>query len=250
MDAVGLHNHTSASDGFFSPQRLMAEGLVQGYESLAITDHNTIHGWLPLTLPAHIIPGIELSGFCPRTQTEVHLLGYGIQATPALLDFSEQFYAFYGKVWETTLATLGAVQTSADLQDRSQALEELIAEGTSPREVMAVWSQVQGALKQQGLAPGFPEVLAAVDFLHEAGAQVSIAHPQRYPQAVSEELLARVDAVEVYHPSHSPSITDFWRSVAVRTGKQVTGGHDFHGWTKPHTLPAPLKLTDELLLST
>jgi predicted metal-dependent phosphoesterase TrpH len=115
---------------------------------------------------------------------------------------------------------------------------------------MAVWSQVQGALKQQGLAPGFPEVLAAVDFLHEAGAQVSIAHPQRYPQAVSEELLARVDAVEVYHPSHSPSITDFWRSVAVRTGKQVTGGHDFHGWNKPHNLPAPLQLTDELLLST
>jgi hypothetical protein len=40
---------------------------------------------------------------------------------------------------------------------------------------------------------------------------------------------AGLDAIEVYHPKHSPGVTAHYRRMAEREGLLVTGGSDFHG---------------------
>jgi len=249
MIRVGLHNHTSASDGFFSPLQLVEQANLREYEWLAITDHNTVHGWLDLDLPPNVVGGIEMSGLCARSQTEVHLLGYGFSVTPELLDYSRQFFDHALQAWQETLLTLEAKWLPQTLEERPLAIQALIAAGIAPETILSEAGRIQGRYRRTGKAPDYLSYAEAIDLLHRAGGKVSLAHPQRYPQAVSEDLLERVDALEVYHPSHSPEIRDYWRSVAVRMDKQVTGGHDYHGWSKPHTLPEPLAMTDELFLS-
>ena len=41
---IDLHTHSTASDGTFSPSRLVAYGLEKGLKALALTDHDTIAG--------------------------------------------------------------------------------------------------------------------------------------------------------------------------------------------------------------
>ncbi len=249
IQSIGLHNHTNASDGFFAPSALIQQALEQGYGTLAITDHNTVHGWLGQDLPPNVVGGIEVSGICERTQTEVHLLGYNLHLTPELLAFSEAFYAFYQHTWQIALAQLGVAEVTQDLEIRSKQVTDLVAQGIATRQILNTWLRIQAQFRAENRAPRHLGCLEAVEFLHRAGATVSIAHPQRYPQAISEELLAQVDALEVYHPTHSAALTRFWYSVAERTGLRISGGHDFHGWNNPYFLPSPLILEDPRLLN-
>ncbi|WP_287129386.1 PHP domain-containing protein [Candidatus Cyanaurora vandensis] len=246
---LGLHNHTNASDGFFTPQQLLDQARQQNYEWLVITDHNTVHSWLGLDLPSNVAGGIEMSGLCERTATEVHLLGYGLTMTPELLEYSQQFYDYSLQVWLETLVNLGVKQLPQSLEERSQAIQALMEQGISAHTILNEACRIQGRYREVGKAPEFLAVTEAVNLLHRADGKVSVAHPQRYPQAMHEDFLERVDALEVYHPSHSPAAREHWRSIALRLDKQVTGGHDFHGWNQPHRLPQPLRLDDERLLA-
>ncbi|WP_218080580.1 PHP domain-containing protein [Anthocerotibacter panamensis] len=246
---VGLHNHTTASDGYFTPQVLIDQALKQGYETLAITDHNTVHGWMDLDLPPTVLGGIEVSGVCQRTNTEVHLLGYGLKLTPELLTYSQQFADFYAQAWQETLHHLGAPDAPTAPHERPRTIEALVQKGIPAQSIVAEWCRTQSILRNLDMAPPFLEYLEAIAMLHRAGAIVSVAHPQRYPQAMSEELLHSVDAIEVYHPSHPPHVARFWRDTAVRLDKGVTGGHDFHGWSEPARLPLPLRLADDRFIT-
>jgi predicted metal-dependent phosphoesterase TrpH len=77
---MDLHMHTTASDGRLSPSELLAEAKVRGVSRLAITDHDTIDGYLMAREEARsfdiqIIPGIEWNTEGP--EDELHILGYG-----------------------------------------------------------------------------------------------------------------------------------------------------------------------------
>ena len=62
-----LHNHTTASDGEFSPSELVALAAEKGLHALAVTDHDTIDG-LREGLEAAAECGIE---FCPGLEVTV-----------------------------------------------------------------------------------------------------------------------------------------------------------------------------------
>jgi 3',5'-nucleoside bisphosphate phosphatase len=76
---IDLHSHTDCSDGTFTPEELVAEGVRVGLQALAITDHDTFAGYDAAASCAaeaglELICGIELS---TRYQGgSVHLLGY------------------------------------------------------------------------------------------------------------------------------------------------------------------------------
>ncbi len=247
LSLVGLHNHTCTSDGLFSPQQLTAHAQQQGYQKLAISDHNTIHGWLDLDLPKNVVGAIELSGICPDTGIEIHFLGYHLTLTAELLAYSQLFADLYEAAWQATLQNLGTETLSKTLSQRGQAIQDLINLGIHPQMIVAEWLRVQNVWRGENQGLSYLSCADAVAMLRRAGAFIAIAHPQRYARAMNEDLIDRVDALEVYHPSHNPEIRQFWRDIAVRLDKQVTGGHDFHGWNQPHCLPTPLALTDERL---
>jgi len=42
---IELHAHTTYSDGILTPQQLVERAANNGVKALAITDHDTLHGW-------------------------------------------------------------------------------------------------------------------------------------------------------------------------------------------------------------
>ncbi len=61
-----LHNHTTASDGEYSPTELVTEGKELGLQAIGVTDHDTLNG-LDEALAAgeqlgiRVVPGVEVS---------------------------------------------------------------------------------------------------------------------------------------------------------------------------------------------
>lgn len=61
-----LHNHTTASDGDFTPDELVEQAKQKGISALAVTDHDTLKGVegalaAGKTGGVQVIPGVEVS---------------------------------------------------------------------------------------------------------------------------------------------------------------------------------------------
>jgi len=81
---VGLHIHTTLSDGHKTPEEVVAEYKAQGYDAIALTDHwvygpgGNINGMM-------ILPGCEYNSRGHETISGVmHLVGIGMQYDPGL----------------------------------------------------------------------------------------------------------------------------------------------------------------------
>ncbi|MDR0290844.1 MAG: PHP domain-containing protein, partial [Treponema sp.] len=90
---IDLHTHSNASDGDYSPARLIREAEKRGIRAIALTDHDTLSGLESAQSEAkaagiHFIPGIEISiswsgqGDVPGIGPggEFHLLGLGLSS--------------------------------------------------------------------------------------------------------------------------------------------------------------------------
>lgn len=80
IEKMDLQVHTTASDGKMTPAELLTEAKERGVRYLAITDHDTVDGYLKAReeakrLDLHLIPGIEWNIEGP--EGELHILGYG-----------------------------------------------------------------------------------------------------------------------------------------------------------------------------
>jgi 3',5'-nucleoside bisphosphate phosphatase len=83
MGTIDLHIHTTASDGTFTPKKLVDYGIEKGLRALAITDHDTMRGVEEALdyveqnqLPLEIIPGMEISTDAPGFFFGIHILAY------------------------------------------------------------------------------------------------------------------------------------------------------------------------------
>ncbi|MBN2801033.1 MAG: PHP domain-containing protein [Deltaproteobacteria bacterium] len=94
MHYADLHNHTTASDGDFTPRELVALYAERGVRALGITDHDTLDG-LPEGLAAgreagvQVVPGVEVTlRFSePLFTGSLHLLLYFPEALLEREDF-------------------------------------------------------------------------------------------------------------------------------------------------------------------
>ncbi len=80
---IDLHMHSLFSDGTFTPEELVAEGLRMGVTAMALTDHDTTAG-VPRFLAAaaavgmKAFTGVEVSA--DAGAGTMHVLGYGVNA--------------------------------------------------------------------------------------------------------------------------------------------------------------------------
>src|SRR5690349_2603420 len=74
-----LHLHTNFSDGTYSPEELVSQGVRTGLSALALTDHDTVEGCSRTsdacrTAGIEFVPGTELTA--EQDENEIHILGY------------------------------------------------------------------------------------------------------------------------------------------------------------------------------
>lgn len=73
---VNLHIHTTYSDGRGDFCGLIKQAQSKNYKAIAISDHNTVQGYLENEIPDFVIPAVEFDVWCGYVF--LHLLGYGI----------------------------------------------------------------------------------------------------------------------------------------------------------------------------
>lgn len=246
MNDADLHLHTTASDGALTPSEVVRRAAEAGFETIAVTDHDTVSG-IEEALEAgraygvRVIPGIELS--LRHDGEEIHLLGYGIDVTsPHLLDHLRRFRHDREQRLAAMIERLQALGYAVTVED---VLEQ--ADGGSPgRPHVARALVTKGYLAsvpeafEQLLAEGRPAYVPrrkvglaeGVALVHAAGGAAVCAHPGLYRKGSSavEALVAvGVDGIEVIHSAHSEEETRRWEAFTREKGLIRTGGSDCHG---------------------
>lgn len=252
---IDLHTHTTASDGTYTPEDLVALAHELGISHLAITDHDSVQAIAPAReackkLGITLIPAIELS--VRYRDRPMDILGYGIQPdhprlTEALATQIERRNRRIPLMLKR-LEERGLNLTEADVREAAQgqvigrphiaralvdkgvvdsiaeAFEKYLGRGRSgyvPKEVLAPIDAIQLIKKTGGLA-----VLAHPTYLRFDGDEFEVM--------LGELIEAGLEGIEVYYSQHTQEEVEAYEQAAKRHGLLATGGSDFHGANKPH----------------
>jgi len=251
MGKADLHMHSTASDGKFAPARVVEIAYENGLETIALTDHDTLSGFVEAEkkaklLDIEIISGIEIT--CMYRKREIHLLGYGFDTMDERMQLLTTKHQ---------MARLKRACTIIDILNRQGLdidIDEVKAEAASSgisnigRPHIArvlVRKQYVASVKEafirflsdsvlNDLNPEYYTVEKAMETVKYAGGLVSLAHPNR--SFSTEELNALVemglDGLEYLHPSHDFELQCFYEKFCNDHYLIKTGGSDFHGYGK------------------
>ncbi len=252
-----LHMHTRFSDGEMTPQELIDMRVAEGYELLAITDHDGIGGSVAgaqyaESIGLQFIYGIEFDSEDVLGK-DLHILGYGFDP------HDEEF-----------METL--IYVTDERRNRNERFRDCLNKrgyGITPEEI---WNVNNGryvgkptfatVMVQKGIVKDVKEAFDTVfkeedlkaikkvtlstqeviKVIQNAGGLAVMAHPmeQRRPNESFEEFKPRmyelidkmveygIDGLECFHPSASPEQSELFVAYAKEHGLMITRGSDFH----------------------
>ena len=252
-----LHMHTCFSDGALTPKELIDWRKSEGYELLAITDHDGIEGSVLVApyaefLGLSFIYGIEFDSE-DELGKDIHILGYGFD--PDNPEFKD---ALFGIVMERAkrndrfMHALNRRGYNITLDDIGSVNEGRFA----GKPTFAIILKRKGIIKnvQEAFNTIFrePDIRSikkvtlsskrVIDLIHIAGGLAVFAHPieQRKRDESFEEFKPRmykllermteygIDGIECYHPSADPVQQEMLAAYARDHGLMITRGSDFH----------------------
>jgi 3',5'-nucleoside bisphosphate phosphatase len=274
MKKIDLHTHTTASDGIYSPTRLIDIALRNGLTALAITDHDTVEG-LPEAMAyaastgLRIFPGVEFS--IEYDTGSFHLIGLN-------LDYAHE--GLRKRVKE--LAEHRGARAYRIIEDLKRhgidiPIDEVLAEaggGAMGRPHIARVMVSHGLaptirdIFQNYLVKGKPgyvkkvriEFAEAVSLIKESGGIPVLAHPvslecenmDEFEELLKGFIRTGIEGIEAYASMHTPEVAGQYLALARKYNLLVTGGSDFHG-DKDETIgnyqkdcPIPFELLGKL----
>lgn len=248
MGKADLHIHTNASDGSLSPELLINKVATKGLQTISITDHDTIQGFLEAKKYAsekdiELIAGVELSTVWENR--EIHLLAYAFDEDDE--DFLSLIYnqkSARRKRMKAIVEVLKAEGIDISYEEvraesrtgnigRPHAASVLIQKGYVAS-VSEAFIRYLSAEKISSITTEYAAINDVIKKVHDAGGVLSIAHPGRlFTESEMKELLNYpFDAIECIHPSHSYKIQKKFLDLAHSKNLLVTGGSDYHGSNK------------------
>lgn len=269
---IDLHTHSTASDGTFSPSRLIAQAENVGLHALALTDHDTVDGLeeaLRASKNARVlfVPGVELSARVDRGS--LHIVGLCIDPWDAhmrrvLRDLVEMRNARNAKIIKK-LNELGIDVTLDDVAKkagghvlgRPHFAAVLIEKGLakSPADAFGRYLSPKGSayVQKERL-----EKRQAIELIRRAGGLPVLAHPNQtmldgpdLEKLVKELADLGLEGIEAYYSGYSPPQVKRYRRLGEKYNLVLSGGSDFHGDAKKAialgTGPGSLRVPDELL---
>jgi len=244
---VDLHLHSTASDGKFTPEEVVAKAAALGLRYIALTDHDSVEGIEAAVKAAKafprltFIPGVEVSTDVP--EGEIHILGY--------------FVDYHSKELADTLKRF---RNSREIRARRMVdklrklgiaidwprVREIAGEGAIGR------PHIAQAMLEKGYIGNFKEAFEkyigrdgpayverekmtpaeAVELVLRSGGLPVLAHPftvkdpERWVAILKR---AGMVGIEAYYKDNTPENTAATLEMADRFGLIVTGGTDFHG---------------------
>jgi predicted metal-dependent phosphoesterase TrpH len=268
---IDLHTHSTSSDGTETPTELIATATAAGLDVIALTDHDTTHGWDEAVAAVTATPGaptlvrgMEMS--CQGRGADgdpvtVHLLAYLFD--PGHVAFAEERSRLRGER-EVRLRSM-IDRMAADGYDvdadtilaaagpsagRPHLARALVAAGV----VETVNDAFTDLLRTGGtyyVEKADTPLDLAVELIADAGGVPVIAHARARTRGRllhTDHILelaagGRLGGLEVDHPDHSPEDADVLRDIAREHDLVVTGSSDYHGTNK--TTPIAARTTAE-----
>jgi 3',5'-nucleoside bisphosphate phosphatase len=246
--SIDLHTHSTYSDGVLTPAELVHRAASRGVSLLALTDHDETGGLAEATRTASevdilLVPGVEISAIW-NGQT-VHIVGLDIDAhAPQLADGLASIRRSRGERAVRIAAQLDAVGVTGSLPGAARYAGDSVAIGRGHfarflveqkhvRNTSDAFSRYLGAGRSGYVAPTWPELATAIDWIHCAGGQAVLAHPDRYRLAprVMQSLLEAFaqsggDAIEIGGDGRFKSSAQI--RLARQFGFALSSGSDFH----------------------
>lgn len=243
-----LHLHTTASDGMLTPCELVRKAASEGFELIAITDHDSTAGVAQAREAAkacgiRVLTGVELS--C-GAQREIHILGYGFDPEDeALAAFCASRREQRERRTQEMVRRLCEIGKPISLDRVRELARGVMGRPHVARALLEAGhvSSVSDAFDRY-LKPGKPgyvpkedvKVCEAVRLIRQAGGVAVLAHPMELKMGettleplVHEWKTQGLAGVEVYHPSAQNNHAAFLYQMAQRENMLITGGSDFHG---------------------
>lgn len=242
---LDLHIHSTASDGVWSPAKLV-QAAAGRLDVIALTDHDTLAGFEPASyacagLSLEVLPAVELSS--THRGREIHVLGYFVDpAAPVIRAHEARAVSARERRMEAMLRRLKARGVAVEMS--------AVVDAAGPGRGTLGRPHLARALVKAGHATNVPdafdrwigdrqpacvplEVLdcaGAVRLVRAAGGMAVWAHP---PAELVDELLpglvrAGLRGLEVYRPRARAHQVVRLEAAARMSGLVVTGGSDWH----------------------
>jgi 3',5'-nucleoside bisphosphate phosphatase len=258
---IDLHTHTNASDGTLTPRELIDHALEINLEALAITDHDTIDGYLAAksyyetlgekAASLTLISGIEFSTTLPRYPFDIHILGLNMDVhAPAFVNGLTAIVNDREQRNEKMLSLLqqkGFNISSIELHDyckgsiitRAHFAKLLVLKGYF-QSTHDAFSQLLGNNGSVYVPRLDVHAKKAIELIINAGGIAALAHPTLYGLD-SNGLYGMIDelkqyglsALEAQYSLYTPAQTKAMMIISNRFSLKVVGGSDFHGSNKP-----------------
>lgn len=242
-----LHIHTTASDGVFTPSKVVLRAKEKGVQMIAITDHDCLSGIREARICGEetgirVLGGVELS---TGGKEEIHVLGYSVNEEDARLNaFLQEMRNDRRERAEKICQKLAFIGKPITLPASCMQGEKALGRPEIARAMMEMGyvTGIQEAFDRY-IGVGCPayverrevDTADAICLLRSIGAVPVLAHPSliRLPdhkikEAFPKWLDAGLMGIEVFHPCVPASHRKELLSAAAYHRLLVTGGSDFH----------------------
>lgn len=266
---ANLHNHSTHSDGVFTPEQLVLTAKGEGYSAIALTDHDTVTGNREVAevcarpdVNMECLFGAEFTSPAPELHAFMHLTAYGFDP-----DYPEMREYLAGMSLRETDQTRILFERGIE----NGFLHDITWDEVLEYNEGITWicnEQVFRTLKHKGLATDldYPAFFANVygeyrgkvppcydflpadrmiDLVHRAGGIIFAAHPHRQLRVIPGLREYGIDGLEVWHQMLTPEERREALQIAADLDLYVSGGEDHEGlcggqysrYADPTTLP-------------
>ena len=243
---LDLHIHTTASDGAWTPARVVEGAAAGGLDVIAISDHDTTAGVAEAREAARhhriqVISALEVSS--TWEEREIHVLGYFVDPDdPALGEhrihartrraarMEEMVARLQGAGIEVEMdEVMEAAGADADALARPHLAQALVGRG-HVSSVPEAFHTLIGDDHPAFVPTLLMSPLEAVELIHGAGGVAIWAHP---PMDLLEPLLPELergglDGLEVYRASNKRNAVLRLEAACRARGLLKSGGSDWH----------------------
>jgi 3',5'-nucleoside bisphosphate phosphatase len=245
---IELHTHTTYSDGILTPQQLVDRAAHAGVKALAITDHDTLHGWNEAIAAAkqyqmEIIPGVELSTV--HNGRSLHILGYYPQRALLESPLTERLAGRKRRA-KQMVANLSQMGYPLELEqlDANMALGRPHIASAMIRAGYVSSSQEAFERFLGEDRPAYVHyekfsIQEGISLIRDCGGIPVWAHPYLFRGGKVEDVLpdllaAGLMGLEVYHPHHGNNKVHRLQQLCQEHNLLITGGTDYHGSDLDH----------------
>jgi 3',5'-nucleoside bisphosphate phosphatase len=243
---LDLHIHTTASDGSWTPEEVVAGAAAGGLDLIAIADHDTTAAVATAqevgrSQRVQVIPALEVSS--TQDGRDIHVLGYFVDPeSPAMTRHGQRAGARREERMREMIDRLAEQGVEVDYE------EVVTAAGPGARSIGR--PHLARVLVDRGFATSVPESFVsligdrspafvpthlmtpgdAIRLILEAGGIPIWAHPPRdlvdtlLPSLVADGLAG----LEVYRPTHRRDRVIRYERICRTAGLLMSGGSDWH----------------------